>query len=57
MLDADRLERIVQATVIFATAMLGAASGALFRPEWLAIATAGAVALGVMVLIAHRRHA
>ncbi len=57
MLGADKLERIVQATVIFATAMLGAASGTLFRPEWPAIATAGVVALSLMVLVAHRRPA
>jgi hypothetical protein len=57
MLDGDRFERIIQAIVIFATAMLGAASGTLFRPEWPAIATAGVVSLAVMVLLAHRRHA
>ena len=50
-------ERIVQATVIFSAAMLGAASGSLFRPEWPAIAAAGMVALGLAALLAHRRHA
>ena len=57
MVSRDKFERIVQATVIFSAAMLGAASGSLFRPEWPAIATAGIVALGVMALLAHRRHA
>jgi hypothetical protein len=51
------IERIIQATVIFAAAMLGAASGSLFRPEWPAIATAGIVALGLVALLAHRRYA
>jgi hypothetical protein len=55
MLDADRLEHIIQAIVIFATAMLGAASGTLFRPEWPALATAGVVSLAVTALLAHRR--
>jgi hypothetical protein len=50
-------ERIIQAVVIFSAAMLGAASGSLFRPEWPAIATAGIVALGLVALLAHRRHA
>jgi hypothetical protein len=57
MVSRDKLERIVQATVIFSAAMLGAASGSLFRPEWPAIATAGIVALGVTALLAHQRHA
>jgi hypothetical protein len=57
MVSHDKLERIVQGTVIFSVAMLGAASGSLFRPEWPAIATAGIVALGVMALLAHQRHA
>ena len=57
MVSRDKFERIVQATVIFSAAMLGAASGSLFRPEWPAIATAGIVALGVMALLAHQRHA
>jgi len=50
-------ERIIQATVVFSAAMLGAASGSLFRPEWPAIAAAGIVALGLMAWLAHRRHA
>jgi hypothetical protein len=57
MLPPAKLDRIVQATVIFSVAMLGAASGSLFRPEWPAIATAGIVALGVMAFLAHQRHA
>jgi hypothetical protein len=56
MLAPGKLDRIVQGTVIFSTAMLGAASGSLFRPEWPAIATAGIVALGLMALLAHQRH-
>ncbi len=50
-------ERIVEAAVIFAAAVLGAASGSLFDPQWPAIATAGVVALGVMALLACQRHA
>ncbi len=50
------IERIVQATVIFSAALLGAASGSLFHPEWPAIATAGVVALAVMALLAWQRH-
>ena len=57
MISGHKFERIVQATVIFSAAMLGAASGSLFRPEWPAIATAGIVALGLMALLAHQRHA
>ncbi|HEY2136523.1 MAG TPA: hypothetical protein VGH49_11570 [Xanthobacteraceae bacterium] len=57
MSNRDISERIVQATVIFSTAMLGAASGSLFHPEWPAIATAGVVALALMALLAHQRHA
>ena len=50
-------DRMAQAAVIFATALLGAASGSLFRPEWPAIATAGIVTLGLMAILAHQRHA
>ena len=57
MLAPGKLDRVVQGTVIFSTTMLGAASGSLFRPEWPAIATAGIVALGLMALLAHQRHA
>ena len=57
MLAPGKLDRVVQGTVIFSTAMLGAASGSLFRPEWPAIATAGIVALGLMALLARQRHA
>jgi hypothetical protein len=57
MLAPAKRGRLVQAAVIFATAMLGAASGSLFRPEWPAIATAGIVTLGLMALLAHQRHA
>ena len=56
MLAPRKLDRMVQGTVIFSAAMLGAASGSLFRPEWPAIATAGIVALGLMTLLAHQRH-
>jgi hypothetical protein len=52
-----KIERLVQAAVIFATAMLGAASGSLFNPEWPAIVTAGVVALAVMGWLAHQRNA
>jgi hypothetical protein len=57
MSNRDIGERIVQASVIFSAAMLGAASGSLFHPEWPAIATAGAVALTLMAFLAHQRHA
>jgi hypothetical protein len=57
MLTRDTFERIVQAAVIFSAAMLGASSGSLFQPEWPAIATAGVVALSVVTLLAHQRHA
>jgi hypothetical protein len=57
MPNRDMIERIVSAAVIFSAAMLGAASGSLFHPEWPAIATAGVVALGVVAVLAHQRHA
>ncbi len=57
MPNRAKIERIVEAAVIFSAAILGAASGSLFNPEWPAIATAGVVALAVMALLAHQRHA
>jgi hypothetical protein len=57
MFSRETSERIVHASVIFSAAMLGAASGSLFHPEWPAIATAGVVALALTGLLAHQRHA
>ncbi len=57
MPNRAKIERIVEAALIFSAAVLGAASGSLFDPGWPAIATAGVVALGVMALLAYQRHA
>jgi hypothetical protein len=57
MPSCETSERILHATVIFAAAMLGAASGSGFHPEWPALATAGVVALALVARLAHQRHA